>query len=148
MSKRTKFAYYIVFVLAFCSVIGYAASRHTRSNAPTRFSATIVEGETLTKTISCYDPDGDPVTMTVEDLPLGAEVAAQVTQAGDYVDPDLPVVPDAPDAVWYTREFSWTPTFEQAGTYVFYIHAVDDQGDDDWVKYTITVTNTNRPPVL
>lgn len=127
----------------------FGVSRHTRTEAPVRFAVTIAEGEALTKTISCYDPDGDPVTITVEDLPAGASVAPQVTQPSGYSDPNLPAAPpDAPNAVWYTRELTWTPDAEQAGVATIYIHAVDDSGDDDWVKYEITVTNVNRPPVL
>ena len=138
----------LVMMMTVASAI-FAVSRHTREQAPVRYAVTLAEGETLTKTISCYDPDGDMVTLTVEDLPTGATVAAQETQEAGYSDPELPPVPaDAPNAVWYTRNLSWTPNYQQAGTYTVYIHAVDDKGDDDWVKYEITVTNTNRPPVL
>ncbi len=127
----------------------FAVSRNTKDEAPVRFAATIAEGEALSKVISCYDPDGDVVTLTVEDLPTGATVGTQVAQPPGYTDPTLPPVPaDAPNATWFTRDLSWTPTYQQAGTYTLYIHAVDSVGDDDWVKYEITVTNTNRPPVL
>ena len=127
----------------------FAVSRHTREDAPVRFVTTIAEGETLSKIISCYDPDGDPTVLTVEDLPAGAAVGDQITQPSDYTDPDLPPVSaDAPNAIWYTRELSWTPNYQQSGNYTIYIHAVDNNGDDDWVKYEITVTNSNRPPVL
>jgi len=143
----------IVFLIATIGLLmitsAFAVSRHTKDQAPVRLAATIAEGQTLTKTISSYDPDGDVLSLTVEDLPTGAIVEPQVTQPSGYTDPDLPPVPaDAPNAVWYTRELSWTPTYQQAGTYTIYIHAVDPSGDDDWVKYEITVTNTNRPPVL
>jgi len=127
----------------------FAASRHTQQTAPVRYQVTIAEGQAMTKTISCYDPDGDAVTIEVVDAPAGMNIAAQVTQPSGYVDPDLPPVPaDAPNAVWYTREMTWTPDYQQAGSYTVYIHATDANGDDDWVKYEITVTNTNRPPVL
>ena len=148
MKKKTVLLSIIVLCLLLSTVL-FGVSRHTRAEAPVRFTTTIAEGEALTKTISCYDPDGDPVTITVEDLPAGASVGAQVTQPPGYSDPDLPAVPpDAPNAVWYTRELTWTPDAEQAGVATIYIHAVDDSGDDDWVKYEITVTNVNRPPVL
>jgi len=148
MKVKTTILIGLVFLMTAISAV-YAVSRHTREQAPVRHTATIAEGQTLTKTISCYDPDGDPVTLTTEDLPTGAVVAAQITQPSGYTDPDLPPVPaDAPNAKWYTRELTWTPNYQQAGTYTIYIHATDDKGDDDWVKYEITVTNSNRPPVL
>lgn len=129
--------------------IVYGVSRHTKDQAPVRKTITIAEGATLTETITCYDPDGDVVTLTVEDLPLGATVSVQVTQPQGFNDPNLPPVPaDAPNVKWYTRELSWTPNWQQAGNYTIYIHAVDSYGDDDWVKYEIIVTNSNRPPVL
>ena len=149
MKKGWKIILAVGMVFLMSSMLVFAASRHTKDQAPTRYTATIAEGQTLTKTISCYDPDGDPVVMDVEDLPTGASVSAQVDADAAYTDPDLPAVPaDAPNAKWYTRTLTWTPTFEQAGTYTIYVHATDDKGDDDWVKYEITVTNTNRPPVL
>lgn len=147
MKKSTKkLLFVMMIVFAMSSVLVFAASRHTRADAPVRFTATIAEGETLTKTISCYDPDGDDVTMVVEDLPNGAVAAAQVEAAVDYVDTDLPAAPVG--SKWFTRELTWTPNYSQAGTYTIYVHATDTPGDDDWVKYEITVTNTNRPPVL
>ena len=139
----------LVMILSAASATIYAVARHTQENAPVRLAVTIAEGEQFTKTISCYDPDGDVVTLTAEDLPAGASVSAQVEQPDGYTDPDLPPVPaDAPNAKWYTRDLAWTPSYQQAGVYIIYIHAIDDQGDEDWVKYEITVTNSNRPPVL
>ena len=149
MKKSWKIVVTIGLVILMSSVLTYAVSRHTKAQAPTRYTATIAEGETITKTISCYDPDGDPVIIDVEGIPAGGAVSAQIDAPAGYVDADLPPVPaDAPNAKWYTRTFSWTPTYQQAGTYTIYIHATDDNADDDWVKYEITVTNTNRPPVL
>lgn len=148
MKKKTFLLIGLVILMTTVTAV-FAASRHTREQAPVRLAVSIAEGQTWTKTISSYDPDGDPLTLTVEDLPTGATVATQVTQPAGYTDPDLPPVPaDAPNAVWYTRDVSWTPSYQQAGTYTMFIHAVDSNGDDDWVKYEITVTNTNRPPVL
>ena len=136
----------VIVIFAASSMLVVAASRHTKASAPIRFSATIAEGETLTKRISCYDPDGDNVTIAVEDLPSGAAASAQVNAEMGYSDPDLPPAPAGTQ--WVTRELTWTPNFTQAGNYTIYIHATDTPGDDDWVKYEITVTNTNRPPVL
>ncbi len=147
MKKKTTLILSIILAVIVSPVI-FGVSRHTKDNAPVRFSTTITEGETLKKTISCYDPDGDPVTITLEGLPSGATVGPLSEAPIDYVDPDLPPPTDAPNVKWYTRELIWTPNFEQAGTYTIYVHAIDDSEDDDWVKYEITVTNTNRPPVL
>jgi len=130
-----------------CSAI-FAVSRHSKEQAPVRFTATIAEGESFSKIISCYDPDGDPVVITTDTLPTGMTIGDQITQPSGYTDPTIPPPIEAPNAVWYTRELTWTPNYQQSGFYTIYIHAVDDKGDDDWVKYEITVTNTNRPPVL
>lgn len=148
MRKKTFLLIGLVFLMSMASAI-FAVSRHTKEEAPVRLAVSIAEGQTWTKTISSYDPDGDPLTLTVEDLPTGAILAAQVTQLAGYTDPDLPPVEaDAPNAIWYTRDVTWTPNYQQSGTYTIFIHAVDSNGDDDWVKYEITITNTNRPPVL
>jgi hypothetical protein len=147
--KRKRIFLLAVLALFAAIASALAVSRHTRDQAPVRFAVTIGEGDTLTKTISCYDSDGDAVTLTVEDLPTGAIVGAQQLAPGGYVDPDLPpITSDAIGVKWYIRSLSWTPNYQQAGSYTIYIHAVDDKGDDDWVKYQIIVTNKNRPPVL
>ncbi len=147
MKKGSKKLLLIVLaVFAMSSVFVFAVSRHTRIEAPVRFAVTVAEGTTLVKTISCYDPDGDDVNIVVEDLPTGATVSTQIEPTPGYTDPDLPAAPTG--AKWFTRELTWTPSFSQAGDYTIYIHATDTPGDDDWVKYEITVTNTNRPPVL
>jgi hypothetical protein len=150
MRKNVKKIIMVVGLVFFVSsMFALAASRHTQEEAPVRFTKTVIEGQTLTKTISCYDPDGDPVTIEVVDLPNGAEVSQQIDAPEGYTDPDLPPVPDdAPNTKWYTRTLTWTPSFAQSGTHTIYIHATDSHGDDDWVKYEITVTDVNRPPVL
>src|SRR5262249_570659 len=51
------------------------------------------EGQALTFTVSATDPDGDALTYSASNLPAGATF-----------DPD-------------TRTFSWTPTYDQAGSY-------------------------------
>jgi hypothetical protein len=139
----------LVACLAIGSMMVYAESRHTQQSAPVRYSVTLAEGQALSKTISCYDPDGDDVTIEVVGAPTGMAVSPQAAAPAGYSDPDLPPVPsDAPSAKWFTRTITWTPTYQQAGSYTVYVHATDTNGDDDWVKYEITVTNTNRPPVL
>lgn len=82
---------------------------------------TINEGALLTFTISGSDPDGDPLTYSAEDLPSGASF-----------DPD-------------TQAFSWTPTFEQAGTYNVTFKVTDGSLSDE-EEIVITVNETNRAP--
>ncbi|HFB68169.1 MAG TPA: tandem-95 repeat protein, partial [Calditrichae bacterium] len=47
-----------------------------------------------------------------------------------------------------TQTFSWTPTYEQAGTYTVTFGVKDPAGLTDETQTTITVENVNRPPVL
>ncbi len=65
---------------------------------------TIAEGALLAFSLSASDPDGDTLTFSATDLPEGATL----------------------DSV--TGAFSWTPTFEQAGSYTF-TFKVSDPGD-------------------
>jgi len=46
-----------------------------------------------------------------------------------------------------SRTFSWTPNFDQAGSFVV-TFAVTDGTDSDSEEVNITVHNTNRPPVI
>jgi Carboxypeptidase regulatory-like domain/Putative Ig domain/FG-GAP-like repeat/Ig-like domain CHU_C associated len=86
---------------------------------------TIAENSTLTFTISATDADNDPLTYSATNLPSGASFDAG------------------------TRTFSWTPTFDQSGTYTNVTFSVSDgRGGTASESITITVTNTNRPPVL
>jgi hypothetical protein len=85
------------------------------------------EGATLTFTISATDPDGNPITYSASNLPSGATFTPS------------------------TRTFSWTPGFNQAGSYSNVLFTVQDNGTP--IKsaseaITITVGNVNRPPVL
>ena len=85
---------------------------------------TVAEGDTLTFTLSASDPDGDTLTYgTSAALPAGASL-----------DPA-------------TGAFSWTPAYDQAGTYTL-TFTVSDGTDSDSETVTITVTNINRPPTL
>jgi len=143
-------AIFAIVILAIGSAL-FAASRHTKDTAVARWNITLAEGQTLTKEILCYDPDGDAnITMTLDGtLPAGATLGAVVAQPAGFTDPgqaELPVAETG--SKWYTRSFTWTPGYTQAGTYTFYINAKDPTLDEDWAKYTITVTNVNRPPVL
>jgi len=81
-----------------------------------------VDEDTLLEiTLTATDPDGDTLTYSVTNLPEGAALIDNV--------------------------FSWTPTYEQAGSYeVTFI--VSDGELEDSEMITITVEDVNRPPEL
>jgi len=88
---------------------------------------TVPEGQTLTFTVSGSDPDGDRLTFSTGQLPAGATF-----------DP-------------VSKTFSWTPDFDQAGTYRVTFRVTDGNGGADSETITIIVTengNGNHPPVL
>jgi outer membrane protein assembly factor BamB len=85
---------------------------------------TAAENTLLEFTVNAIDPDSDILTYSASNLPDGAEF-----------NPD-------------TRTFSWTPTFEQAGTYFNLYFEVSDGELTGWEDITIVVSNTNRAPVL
>ena len=78
---------------------------------------TIGEGQLLSFTISATDSDGDPLTYSASNLPLGATF-----------DPA-------------TRTFSWTPGYEQAGTYANVHFEVSDGKLTDSEDISIRVNN-------
>ena len=82
------------------------------------------ESELLEFTVNATDPDGDNLTYSASNLPDGATFDNA------------------------TRIFSWTPTFEQAGTYPGVHFEVSDGELTDWTSITITVNDTNRPPEI
>ncbi|MCB1491105.1 MAG: tandem-95 repeat protein, partial [Rhodobiaceae bacterium] len=85
---------------------------------------TVAEGETLTINVSATDPDGDPVTILVDNLPSGA-------------------VYDADNG-----RIVWTPNRFQSGVYEdIAITATDGQGTST-ETISITVANTNAAPVV
>ena len=86
----------------------------------------VAEGANLTFPVNATDPDpGDTLTYSASGLPPGATFTPA------------------------TRTFDWTPGFAQAGTWPGVTFTVEDgQGGSDFEAITITVTNTNRPPVL
>jgi hypothetical protein len=141
--KRLKVFLCLLFVLMLGTAVVYA---HTRDDAPVKYNLTVEEGSALTQVISCYDPDGDPVTIVGEDVPSGANISAAVLRTDGFTDPNLP--PPPPEAAWYTSTLTWTPAHDQSGTYTIYIKANDDKGGEDWAQIIVTVTNKNRPPVL
>jgi hypothetical protein len=85
-------------------------------------SKSISENSLLTFTISATDPDRDTVTYSATlPLPTGATFSGQT--------------------------FSWRPGYTQAGTHNITFIASDGALQDSEVV-TVTVSNTNRPPVL
>ncbi len=82
------------------------------------------EGQLLTFTVTASDPDGEQLSLTSTNLPAGAAFNQQ------------------------SGQFSWSPTFAQAGTYQVTFRAMDTAGDTDLETVTITVMNVNRAPVV
>ena len=82
------------------------------------------ENEQLVIELTASDPDEDELTFDAENLPEGAGFE------GDT--------------------FTWTPDYEQAGQYEVTFSVSDDEDPPlfDEETITITVVNTNRPPVL
>ncbi|MDI6889065.1 MAG: DNRLRE domain-containing protein [Methanocellales archaeon] len=83
---------------------------------------TVDEGQLLTFTISATDPDGDVLTYSATNLPAGADF----------------------DSV--TQTFSWTPTYEQAGSYPGVHFEVSDGLLTDYEDITITVNDVDTIP--
>jgi hypothetical protein len=82
------------------------------------------EDENLNFTVTASDPDGNPISLTVDIL------QAYFTDHGND-----------------TGTFDWTPTFDDSGLYVVTFIASDgDLADTEVVA--ITVNNVNRPPVI
>jgi hypothetical protein len=79
------------------------------------------EGATLAFPTPAADPDGDQLQYVALRLPQGAS--------------------------YHDGFFTWTPGYDQAGTYnVWFI--VRDASDPDWEYVDIIVKDVNRPPVL
>jgi len=83
---------------------------------------TVSEIETLIIILNATDPDGDPLTYSAFNLPDGAVFNST------------------------TRTFSWTPSFDQAGTYPDVQFIVSDTELVDFENITITVINI--PPLI
>ena len=79
------------------------------------------ENYALTFDINATDPDSEPITYAVQSLPSGATFSGQT--------------------------FSWTPSYDQAGSYQVRFIASDGNSNDS-ETITITVNNVNRAPVL
>ncbi len=80
---------------------------------------TVNEGELLTFTLSGSDADGDALTYSATPLPTGAVLSGST--------------------------FSWTPTFEQAGSYNPTFTVSDGKGGTANEPVTITVNNATPP---
>jgi hypothetical protein len=81
----------------------------------------INENVLLTFTVSATDADGDTINYSAQNLPQGAALSNQT--------------------------FSWTPNYNQAGSYQVTFIANDGHAQDT-ETITITVNNVNRTPVL
>jgi len=82
------------------------------------------ENTLLTFTVTASDPDGDALLLSASNLPVGATFNPS------------------------TGEFSWTPSYSQAGVYTPVNFQVSDGTDTVSEAITITIANTNQPPVL
>lgn len=84
----------------------------------------IDEGQTITLQAVGSDPDGDVLTYTSGVLPDGATFDQN------------------------NQIFSWTPTYDQAGTYTLGFTVSDPSGLSSSADVSIIVNNVNRSPVL
>ncbi len=82
------------------------------------------EGETLSVFLNAIDAEGDVLTYSATNLPAGATLNPQ------------------------TGELRWTPTYLSAGTYDNILVTVSDGHKSSSQTFSITVNNSNRPPVL
>jgi hypothetical protein len=85
---------------------------------------TVDEASPLSFTVAASDGDGDALTYSASNLPAGASFDAG------------------------TRVFSWTPGYDQAGTFAAVVFTVSDGNASDAESVTITVNDVNAPPVL
>ncbi|MCD6580730.1 MAG: tandem-95 repeat protein [Desulfuromusa sp.] len=83
----------------------------------------ILEGATLSFSVSATDADGDNLTYSASGLPVGAGLNSS------------------------TGAFIWTPAFNQSGNYSV-TFTVSDGSASDVETINITVANVNQPPVL
>jgi PKD repeat protein len=85
------------------------------------------EGVPITFQIQASDPDGDPVTLGVQNRPVGSLFVDNGNNTGS---------------------FSWTPTFHDAGTFTVTFTGRDARGANAVPKpVSITVDDVNRAPV-
>lgn len=82
----------------------------------------VAEGVAMIFSVSAADPDQESVTITSGALPSGATFSS--------------------------GNFSWTPAYNQSGSYNVDFYGNDGHGGTDHKQITITVSNTNRSPVF
>ena len=85
------------------------------------------EGEPITFTISATDPDGDMVMYEAANLPAGAQLTDQMNG---------------------TALFTWTPAFDQAGSYSIMVMADDMVGSMLHEEISITVADVTDPVAI
>lgn len=91
------------------------------TSSGTRLSFSVAENAALNLSVTASDPNNDPITYSASNLPSGASFASQ--------------------------DFTWTPTYDQAGTYQITFGASDGENQDT-ETVMITVSNVNRGPSL
>jgi hypothetical protein len=84
----------------------------------------VVEGALLSFTVTASDPDGDPVALSADAVPLGADFVDQ----GDD-----------------TALFTWTPTPDQSGVYEVAFTGNDGRGGIGTASTIITVDDAGGP---
>ncbi len=82
----------------------------------------VTEGDALSFTVSATDEDGDTLAFAASSLPTGATFEPA------------------------TRTFSWTPAYDQAGSFPGLVFTVDDGTASDSESITITVDDNPTPP--
>jgi hypothetical protein len=95
------------------------------NRAPTLSSIgaqSVAEGSSLSLTLSGSDPDGDALTYSVSGNPSGSSLSGST--------------------------FSWTPGYDQAGSYQVTFVVSDGRGGEASEAVTITVSDANRSPTL
>lgn len=151
--KNRKYIIVILIFMATTASLILAQTRRAKEEEFVRTTYSIEEMELLRATIKVCDPDGDIVDMVVDeaDVPNGMELSEVYIIPPNNIpsgDPNCAECNDDPNSSWYGLDITWQPTLEQEGEYRLHVHAIDDQGGDDWVVIVINVAKKNRPPVL
>ncbi len=84
---------------------------------------TVGEGSLLEFVVTANDPNGDSLNYSISGLPDGAAFDSD------------------------QQKFSWTPNYAQAGSFNLQV-SVTDGTYSDTEQIVVTVTNSNRPPVI
>ena len=82
------------------------------------------ENQPFTLQLAAVDPDGDPITYSAANLPLGASLNAK------------------------TGLFSWTPAYFTAGDYPGIVFTASDGNLSSQETVTLHVARVDRPPVI